>query len=580
MDVQFLSRTGSDGCRTEVKKLPSENDITVYKVSMKFSGKISPEPVTLRFSAPVCGCFSQWSPLRNFERSLLPDWGEFIPETPSRLAFGMPLHCFISQSGKNKICTAVSDLKTPLTMRTGVNDDGTIHYEFVFFCEKIAPISEYTALIRFDMRCIFYGKAAADGVKWLEEYNGIIPAPVPENAAMPVYSTWYSYHQQLKDEDIISECKKAYSLGMRTVIIDDGWQTESCEGGYEYCGEWQPCESKIKDMAKLVDAVHSCGMKVMLWYSVPFVGKKTCLWKRFEGKYLDDPKNNWNCLDPRFPDVREYIAETYENALKAWKLDGFKLDFIDEFCLTDFSDTSSSERDYDSVEDALERLLHDIYMRLSKIKPDVLIEFRQRYIGPAVRTCGNMIRVGDCAYDMLRNRMGAGDLRLTSGKTPVHSDMLIWNYKDSTEDAAKQLINVLFAVPQISVRLGEIPEAHGKMLKFYLDFWIKHRDTLLFGDFYAHCPESLYSLVEVKKDGTHICVCFGKNTVKISEPQTFIINGSGDEYVILLAERDTEISYAITSCTGEPLGEGTIHAGPRGRLLKLEQSAVAEIHII
>ena len=34
--------------------------------------------------------------------------------------------------------------------------------------------------------------------------------------------------------------------------------------------------------------------------------------------------------------------------------------------------------------------------RLTKIKTDVLIEFRQSYIGPLMRKYGNLFRAGDC----------------------------------------------------------------------------------------------------------------------------------------------------------------------------------------
>ena len=53
-----------------------------------------------------------------------------------------------------------------------------------------------------------------------------------------------------------------------------------------------------------------------------------------------------------------------------------------------------------------------------------MIEFRQSYIGPAIRKYGNIFRAGDCPADILSNRIHTIDLRLTSGSTAVHSDML------------------------------------------------------------------------------------------------------------------------------------------------------------
>ena len=106
---------------------------------------------------------------------------------------------------------------------------------------------------------------------------------VPDIAKHPMYSTWYSYHQNIDTEAVVAECKKAYELGMRAVIVDDGWQTDNSERGYAYCGDCMPAIKRIGDMKAFVDAVHSTGMKFILWYSVPFVGKYSEAWNKFKG---------------------------------------------------------------------------------------------------------------------------------------------------------------------------------------------------------------------------------------------------------------------------------------------------------
>lgn len=52
-----------------------------------------------------------------------------------------------------------------------------------------------------------------------------------------------------------------------------------------------------------------------------------------------------------------------------------------------------------SVYDAIDRLMKDALAALRKLKPDILIEFRQNYIGPLMRTYGNMLRSTDCPND-------------------------------------------------------------------------------------------------------------------------------------------------------------------------------------
>ena len=114
--------------------------------------------------------------------------------------------------------------------------------------------------------------------------------------------------------------------------------------------------------------------------------------------------------------------------------------------------------DYVILEDAVRRLMVDVMKTLTAIKPDVLIEFRQSYIGPVMREFGNMFRVGDCPFTTSTNRIGMVDIRLLCGDTAAHSDMLAWHVNDRVENAVCQIENVLFSTVQFSARLDRVPE--------------------------------------------------------------------------------------------------------------------------
>lgn len=80
------------------------------------------------------------------------------------------------------------------------------------------------------------------------------------------------------------------------------------------------------------------------------------------------------------------------------------------------------------------------------------------------------------------NRIHTLDLRLLSGSTSVHSDMLMRNPAELAESAALQFLGVLFAVSQISVRLDQLTHRHLAMLRSWLGLWRDHRDMLLDGE--------------------------------------------------------------------------------------------------
>ena len=124
-----------------------------------------------------------------------------------------------------------------------------------------------------------------------------------------------------------------------------------------------------------------------------------------------------------------HVVCRYEKAVRKWDIDGLKLDFIGRFALLDgVVDPAVAEdfagRDIKSIPLAVDAMLSDVVRRLKAVKPDILVEFRQSYVGPGIRRFGNMLRATDCPLSMVENRTRIARLRLTSGMTAVHSDML------------------------------------------------------------------------------------------------------------------------------------------------------------
>ena len=43
--------------------------------------------------------------------------------------------------------------------------------------------------------------------------------------AVPMYSTWYNYHQNVDAAVLLKEVAVAKKMGFDSIIVDDGWQT-------------------------------------------------------------------------------------------------------------------------------------------------------------------------------------------------------------------------------------------------------------------------------------------------------------------------------------------------------------------
>jgi alpha-galactosidase len=108
---------------------------------------------------------------------------------------------------------------------------------------------------------------------------------VPYEAKLPIYSTWYSYHQNFSIDELKNECKEAIKLGYKVLIVDDGWETTDGNRGYDFTGNWKA--ERVPETRKFVNEIQTLGMKVMFWYSVPFCGKKSLAYQRFKGKFFN-----------------------------------------------------------------------------------------------------------------------------------------------------------------------------------------------------------------------------------------------------------------------------------------------------
>ncbi len=406
---------------------------------------------------------------------------------------------------------------------TGVREeDGTNNCAVRFADGGLPAGRDFRFRLRIDLRPMpWYAVLDAVAAWWETLYP---PLPVPESGRLPMYSTWYSMHQSVGAEAVEAQCRLARGLGCSTVIVDDGWQTHDGGRGYAYCGDWQPV--RIPDMAAHVARIHAMDMKFILWFAVPYIGMKSQAYGRFQGRFLsEDARNQAAILDPRFPEVRTFLVDLFVQALRNWDIDGFKLDFVDAFRLPPgIAAEATGGRDMADVDAAVVLLLRTTVDRLREIKPDILIEFRQSYVGPVMRSLGNLFRAGDCPIDAIVNRQRVLGIRALCRATAAHSDMLMWHRDEPVESAALQLLNVLFSVPQVSVDLISIPEDHRAMLRFWLAWWRDHRDCLLDGELRMEHPEQRFSQVTARLGDDLVACLYQEVPLRLGADEVAVVS--------------------------------------------------------
>jgi alpha-galactosidase len=518
----------------------------------------TPPAFTIRWGVPSHGVAGQWTPGRHLDKSIKPDWARSRLE-PSMFAKSAPVVTLFGGDNRNVLTFAASDALNTVLSGSGVREeDGVIYNELQFFTERHQALSGYTVELRLDRRAVPYHQALGDVATWWARAQK--PAAVPAAARSPMYSTWYNFHQNLDPKALLEELAVGKTLGLDTVIVDDGWQTLDNHRGYAFTGDWRP--ERFPDMKGFVDAAHKLGVKVMLWYAVPFVGQKAAVAGQWKTRALRlEERMGAYVLDPRFPDVRKFVIGIYQKALADWGIDGFKLDFIERFTADPTTVLEARDgRDLASVNEATDRMMTDVMGELHQLRSDVMIEFRQPYIGPLIRKYGNMFRAGDCPNSYLANRVKTIDLRLLSGDTAVHSDMLMWHPGEPVESAALQLLNVMFSVPQVSVRLKEIPPEHLEMLRFYLGYWTRNRAVLLDGGLAPLFPAENYPVVSAAGADKEIAALYSDGFARVAGKKAIeVINAKSSAAVPLVSEQYLgTYDYTISDCRGRPVKKGRV----------------------
>ena len=556
--MKFTTKTENQIELEKIEEIKS-GEISEYLIKIVFKDKVSPSKYKITWHEEQIDIMGFWASKGCTQHNITPDWNMRCEE--SRTATGMPMIMLYNKSNFNRVTVALSDPSSPITLSAGVVEEtGSVRIDLDLFTSVNSKIKEYEAVLRIDRRNIPFYEAIKDTRKWWEAL-GYESTYVPEYAKLPMYSTWYSFHQNTIPSEIIKECEIAKEYGMDTVIVDDGWQTDDNSRGYAFCGDWEVCESKIPDMKCFVDKIHQLGMKFIIWFSVPFMGYESKNYERFKGMYLKHRENvRASVLDPRFKEVRDFLTDIYVNSVKKYGWDGLKLDFIDSFSATEENATNWEKMDTISLEDGVQKLLSQVTERLKAINPEFMIEFRQSYIGPAISKYGSIFRVTDCPCDPIYNRVFSLNLRLSSGKTAIHSDMIMWNNNDTNESVLYQLLGVMFAVPQISVRFDNITSDHKKLLKSYLSFWREHRDVLLNGELTVKDIDANYTMAQSIKDDTCVAVLYQGTVKKLCNvKEEFIFNSTGSNGIYV--EADSCKNYEIYDIFGNKYASGVIEKG-------------------
>ncbi|MFF4619034.1 glycoside hydrolase family 36 protein [Nonomuraea jabiensis] len=567
------------------------------------------ETTLVRLDVPLAGAVGFWHPAAGWDRHLTADWMAAGRRTVG-LVDSAPLGCLYDDAGHAILAFASDRLVRTTRLRFGVGERAGR------FGVWLAMDLDPGELCR--IRIAPPGGAVAETVRSLvRRQSGTAALPVPEAGRVPAYSTWYSYHQEVSATAVEAEAELAAELGCGLLILDDGWQRGAHGGGYAGCGDWEPDPEKFPDFGAHVETVHGLGLKYLAWIAPLLLGDDSAA-RDHLAAFAPHARPEWRChvLDPRYEEVRRFVVDTCVRLVDRYGLDGLKIDFLDAAMVYAKDSTRSEEgirsgggtgpedranpedrarteknarrengarpEEGGEVGDAMRALLTELRDKLLAVRgADLMIELRQPYTGPGMLEFGNLLRAGDCPADAAGNRVRTLDLSAAGRESAVHSDMLMWDPQASPQIAARQLLSVLHAVPQISVPLAGLPAAQRAMAGFWLAFWREHRDVLTRGVLDAGRPDELHPVV-IARDATRAVVVHhvGDHAATL-DPTRFaeiaVVNNTGAERVLLDLTHPAAVRLDVRDACGAPVRSETARLEPGPRWLAVPPSGLCLI---
>ncbi|MFS8047642.1 glycoside hydrolase family 36 protein [Rhizobium sp. BR 314] len=459
------------------------NDLNVLKI---IPGESDVFRVAIRI--PLECAEGYWYPAGLHERPLMPDWKG---TDTIGIVSSSPLGCLYDGDGRAMLGYATDWLVKDCQLQFGVSEE---EMAFVILIQRKRAVAGEPLQLALADRGDTLSRTIAGLRQWQTKRVGKVGRNLPEAAKAPVYSTWYAYSQAIDASLIEADALVARDIGCRAVFIDDGWQKMANGRWYAGCGDWLPDAGKFPDFRAHVARLKALGMSVVVWVAPLLLGNKSDAFSHM-AVYAPHhaPRLRANILDVRFREVRDFFVSSCLRVIEDYDLDGLKIDFLND--ATVYVGTRG-RGDINDVGEAMQQTLEQLCCSLEERgRADAIIEFRQPYVNTAVAAYANVVRAFDCPTDVVVGRRAIIDTRMTSSAV-VHSDPLVWDRSGGAQAAARQILAGYFSVPQISMRLTELPSDQRVVINHVLAHWERTRDIVIHGELDGGLPSAGYPVVQ------------------------------------------------------------------------------------
>ena len=144
-------------------------------------------------------------------------------------------------------------------------------------------------------------------------------------------NSWEAAFFDFDTDKLISFAERAKELGIEMLVMDDGWFGKR-DNDKSSLGDWFVNEKKL-DLGRLIDSVHSMGLKFGIWYEPEMISPDSDLYRahpdwcvHVSGLAPSIARHQY-VLDVSRPDVRENVYGQMREVLCRYPVDYLKWDF-------------------------------------------------------------------------------------------------------------------------------------------------------------------------------------------------------------------------------------------------------------
>ncbi|MFT4167317.1 MAG: alpha-galactosidase [Microlunatus sp.] len=548
MDVEFRVTRAGVGTTLRPGTEAADNGLWPSEILVETGAALD-----LRIEVELGAAVGYWHPEAGEYRTLPPDWAA---TTSTSLVCGAPVGCLYDAAGESLFGWALNELVDELEIGYGVSEE---HKTFAVELRARAVDTERRLVLLAGTRRMPLAELTATLATWLAGGLETSPLPVPEVARRPVYSTWYTFTQELDQAGVEAETVLGTQLGIGSVFVDDGWQRLAFGRGYGGCGDWVPDTDKFPDLAGFSATARQHGAGVVLWIAPLLLGPDADVFDSL-AEYAPHRVDRLRChvLDPRHRQVREHLAATCVRLVVDYDLAGLKIDFLDDAMVYRGTDSTG---DLNDVGHAMQALLQLIRAELAAVgREDLAIEFRQPYVSPAIAAYGQILRAADCPGDAVVNRRRTVDSRLLTAGQVVHGDMLMWGPTGGAEAVAQQLYGCWFSVPQISMKLSDLSAEQSEALAGLLELWQQLAPVALDGSLSVWGAERCYDLIQA--DRTDL----GRRVIGRYVPTVVDLDAAGEVTILNAVSAKTVV---VRVAAGLTISSGVVRNASAGVLIEV-----------